>query len=64
VLAQSPQNGELLPRGSVVTLTVATSPPPPTPTPTPTPTQTPEPPPTDPVVPSGEPVPSEFAPAG
>ncbi|MHB1067365.1 MAG: Stk1 family PASTA domain-containing Ser/Thr kinase, partial [Candidatus Nanopelagicales bacterium] len=37
VLAQSPQAGELLPRGSVVTITVATSPPLPTPTPTPTP---------------------------
>ncbi|MDI1289248.1 MAG: Stk1 family PASTA domain-containing Ser/Thr kinase [bacterium] len=46
VLAQSPQAGELLPRGSVVTITVSTSPPaPPTPTPTPTPepTFTPEP---------------------
>ncbi len=46
VLAQSPQAGELLPRGSVVTITVATAPPaPPTPTPTPTPepTFTPEP---------------------
>ena len=42
VLAQSPQAGELLPRGSVVTITVATAPPAP-PTPTPTPTPTPEP---------------------
>ncbi len=42
VLAQSPQAGELLPRGSVVTITVATSPPPP-PTPTPEPTPTPDP---------------------
>ena len=57
VLAQSPQGGELLPRGSVVTITVSTSPPPP-----PTPTPTPEP--TVPVIPSGEPVPSEFPPAG
>jgi len=63
VLAQSPQGGELLPRGSVVTITVSTSPPPPTPTPTPTPTPEPTPEPT-PIVPSGEPVPSEFAPAG
>ena len=46
VLAQSPQFGEELPRGSVVTITVATAPPPPTPTPTPTPTFTPEPTPT------------------
>jgi serine/threonine-protein kinase len=62
VLAQSPQGGELLPRGSVVTITVSTSPPlPPTPTPEPTPTEEPtqEPPPASP-----EPVPSEFAPAG
>lgn len=44
VLAQSPQPGALLPRGSVVTITVATSPPaPPTPTPTPTPEPTPTP---------------------
>jgi serine/threonine-protein kinase len=42
VLAQSPQSGELLPRGSVVTITVATSPPP-TPKPTPEPTPTLEP---------------------
>jgi eukaryotic-like serine/threonine-protein kinase len=53
VLAQSPQGGELLPRGSVVTITVSTSPPPP-PTPTPEPTQS------EIVVPSGEPVPSVF----
>jgi serine/threonine-protein kinase len=36
VLAQSPQAGELLARGSVVTITVATSPPPPTVAPQPT----------------------------
>ena len=46
VLAQSPQAGELLPRGSIVTITVATSPPAPTPTPTPTPEFTPTPTPT------------------
>ena len=57
VLAQSPQGGELLPRGSVVTITVSTSPPPP-------PSPTPEPSPTEIVVPSGEPVPSEAVPAG
>jgi beta-lactam-binding protein with PASTA domain len=57
VLAQSPQGGELLPRGSVVTITVSTSPPPPpTPTPEPTPTET------EIVVPSGEPVPSDEVP--
>jgi beta-lactam-binding protein with PASTA domain/predicted Ser/Thr protein kinase len=38
VLAQSPQAGELLARGSIVTITVARTPPPqPTPTPSPTP---------------------------
>jgi eukaryotic-like serine/threonine-protein kinase len=61
VLAQSPQGGELLPRGSVVTITISTSPPqPPTPTAEPTPTEAP------PTVspPSPEPVPSTFAPAG
>ncbi len=49
VLAQSPQGGELLARGSIVTITVATSPPAPTPTQEPTPTEepTPEPGPTD-----------------
>ena len=57
VLAQSPQSGELLPRGSVVTITVSTSPPQPTPEPTPEPTPTEEPP------TSPEPVPSEFAPS-
>jgi beta-lactam-binding protein with PASTA domain/tRNA A-37 threonylcarbamoyl transferase component Bud32 len=41
VLAQSPQGGEPLARGSVVTITVATAPPPPDPTPTPTPTPVP-----------------------
>ncbi len=46
VLAQSPQAGELLPRGSIVTITVSTSPPVPTPTPTPTPTDIPIPTPT------------------
>ncbi|MDQ5973292.1 MAG: eukaryotic-like serine/threonine-protein kinase [Actinomycetota bacterium] len=46
VLAQSPQAGELLPRGSIVTITVSTSPPVPTPTPTPTPTDIPTPTPT------------------
>ncbi len=62
VLAQSPQGGELLPRGSVVTITVSTSPPlPPTPTAEPTPTEQPTP--TE-APPSPAPVPSEFAPAG
>jgi serine/threonine-protein kinase len=38
VLAQSPQGGELLPRGSIVTITISTyTPPPPTPTPEPVP---------------------------
>lgn len=46
ILAQSPQAGELLPRGSIVTITVSTSPPVPTPTPTPTPTDIPIPTPT------------------
>ena len=56
VLAQSPQSGELLPRGSVVTITVATSPPPP---PTPTPEPTPEP-----IPSSAEPIPvPSFAPS-
>lgn len=65
VLAQSPQGGELLPRGSVVTITVSTSPPlPPTPTAEPTPTPTEEPPPTQEPQPTVDPVPSEFAPAG
>ncbi|MBI1352079.1 MAG: Stk1 family PASTA domain-containing Ser/Thr kinase [Actinomycetales bacterium] len=53
VLAQSPKGGELLPRGSVVTITVSNAPPQPTPTPTPTPTDTPTP----------APVPSTFAPS-
>ncbi|MCX6432009.1 MAG: PASTA domain-containing protein [Actinobacteria bacterium] len=60
VLAQSPQGSELLPRGSVVTITVSTSPPPP-PSPTPEPTLAPS------VAPSPDPVTppaSEFAPAG
>ena len=51
VLAQSPQSGELLAQGSVVTITVATSPPPqPQPTPTAAPTSaapSPQPQPTD-----------------
>ena len=65
VLAQSPQGGELLPRGSVVTITVSTSPVlPPTPTADPTPTPTQEPPPTTDPGPSPAPVPSEFDPAG
>ncbi len=52
VLAQSPQSGELLPRGSIVTITVSTyTPPPPPPTPTPVPSNTAV------VIPSGEPVP-------
>ena len=52
VLAQSPQGGELLPRGSIVTITVSTSPPlPPSPSPEPVPS------PTAIVIPSGEPVP-------
>ena len=70
VLAQSPQGGELLARGSIVTITVATSPPvPPTPTEEPAPEPTvpvePDPTPTDQFTP--EPPPdatggSEFAP--
>ena len=64
VLAQSPQGGELLPRGSVVTITVSTSPLLPTPTAEPTPTPTQEPVPSDVPPPSPEPVPSEFVPAG
>ena len=67
VLAQSPQGGELLARGSIVTITVATSPPaPPTPTEEPTPEPTPEPAPTDqfPPEPPPDPAPgdSEFDP--
>jgi eukaryotic-like serine/threonine-protein kinase len=63
VLAQSPQGGELLPRGSVVTITVSTSPPPP-PTPTSEPTPTQEPVPSDQPPASPTPATSEFAPAG
>ena len=62
VLAQSPQGGELLPRGSVVTITVSTSPPlPPTPTAEPTlaPSVAPSP-----SAPAPAPAASEFAPAG
>jgi eukaryotic-like serine/threonine-protein kinase len=59
VLAQSPQAGELLPRGSVVTITVSTAPPPP-PTPTNQPTQAPSPS-SQPVL-SQQPEPSLFAP--
>ena len=63
VLAQSPQGGELLARGSIVTITVSNAPPPPTPTPEPTP----EPTPTDVFTPPAEtpaatPPPAEFAP--
>ena len=63
VLAQSPQGGELLPRGSVVTITISTSPPPP-PTQEVTPTEAP--PSFESPAPSASPapVPSEFAPAG
>jgi serine/threonine-protein kinase len=50
VLAQSPQGGELLPRGSVVTITVALAPPPP-----PQPTVAPVPSSSAPVVPSPQP---------
>jgi eukaryotic-like serine/threonine-protein kinase len=63
VLAQSPQGGELLPRGSVVTITVSTSPPPP-PTPTSEPTPTQEPVPSEQPPASPTPATSEFAPAG
>ena len=60
VLAQSPKAGELLPRGSVVTITVATSPlAPPTPTEQPTVDPTPEPSP----VPTVEPDPATQPPA-
>jgi eukaryotic-like serine/threonine-protein kinase len=59
VLAQSPKAGELLPRGSVVTITVSTSPPPP-PSPTAQPTLAPSP--SAEPVPSQQPQPSEFAP--
>jgi serine/threonine protein kinase len=47
VLAQSPQPGTQLARGSLVTITVAIAAPVPTPTPTPTPTEIPVPEPTD-----------------
>jgi serine/threonine-protein kinase len=60
VLAQSPQGGELLPRGAIVTITVATSPPAPTMAPQPTTDPNPEPSLTP---PSSEPLPSEFAPS-
>ena len=63
VLAQSPQGGELLPRGSVVTITVSTSPPIPEPTQEVIPSEAPQPTPSaDPASP--QPVPSEFVPAG
>lgn len=56
VLAQSPQGGELLARGSIVTITVSTAPPlPPTPTAEPTPTVVPTPTPTGEVVPPASP---------
>jgi len=61
VLAQSPQPGTQLARGSLVTITVALAAPEPTPTPTPTPT--PEPTPTEVPVPEPTdiPVPTETA---
>ena len=62
VLAQSPQAGELLPRGSIVTITVATSPPVPTPTPTPTPTDIPTPTPTPTDIPPTDVPPTEAPP--
>ncbi len=58
VLAQSPQAGELLARGSIVTITVSTAPvAPPTPTQEPVPTQEPTPTPTEEPVPPVDPVP-------
>jgi serine/threonine-protein kinase len=63
VLAQSPQAGESLERGSVVTITVSLAPAPsptptPTPTPEPTPTPTPTPEPTPPPTPEPTPEPT------
>jgi len=57
VLAQSPQPGTQLARGSLVTITVAIAAPVPTPTPTPTPTDVPVPTPTDVPVPTPTPIP-------
>jgi beta-lactam-binding protein with PASTA domain/tRNA A-37 threonylcarbamoyl transferase component Bud32 len=58
VLAQSPQGGELLARGSIVTITVSTAPVlPPTPTEEPTPTFEPTPVPTEEIPPPVEPAP-------
>jgi serine/threonine-protein kinase len=57
VLAQSPQPGTQLARGSLVTITVAIAAPVPTPTPTPTPTDVPVPAPTDVPVPTPTPIP-------
>ena len=57
VLAQSPQPGTQLARGSLVTITVAIAAPVPTPTPTPTPTDVPVPTPTDVPVPTATPIP-------
>ncbi len=62
VLAQSPQGGELLARGSIVTITVSIAPPP-EPTPVPTPEPTPPDVFTPPVeTPPATPPPDEFAP--
>jgi len=57
VLAQSPQPGTQLARGSLVTITVAIAAPVPTPIPTPTPTDVPVPAPTDVPVPAPTPIP-------
>ena len=57
VLAQSPQPGTQLARGSLVTITVAIAAPVPTPTPIPTPTDIPVPTPTDIPVPAPTPIP-------
>jgi len=57
VLAQSPQPGTQLARGSLVTITVAIAAPVPTPTPIPTPTDVPVPTPTDVPVPAPTPIP-------
>lgn len=57
VLAQSPQPGTQLARGSLVTITVAIAAPVPTPIPTPNPTDVPVPTPTDVPVPTPTPIP-------
>ena len=57
VLAQSPQPGTQLDRGSLVTITVAIAAPVPTPIPTPNPTDVPVPTPTDVPVPTPTPIP-------